>query len=251
MHLCYIDDSGHPQTGITLTALLIGEDHWNQVLSAWLDGRREIHREFGVPKTAELHAVKLYKGRGEFCETAEQEAKFSSIARAAAGRVMLSHISKNSSFTVVSVGAKSRSTDELYARFIAFLEDWAETRDTRLLVFYDGQTGVDEDGERTAEERSDLWERAIRAAAPYRAVHRNLDLSSRRVIEDVVMQDSKYSQLIQAVDLIAYGAYHKHLQNHPEIWGQKRAASSGAIRAYMQTSGHWLEGSDFGMEWLD
>ena len=212
-------------------------------------GERAIHSEFGVPKHRELHANELYKGRGRFCETAEQNAAFGASNRAAVGRIMISHRSKRSAFTVLTIGTSESSPAIAYARLIAFLEDWAEDRETPLMVFYDGHEGFTP-SDVPPEGRAEIWERAIRAAAPYRRAHRSLDLRARRIIEDVVMQDSRYSQFIQAADLLAYGAFQKHAQSHPEIWGNRRVGSPAAIRAYMQASGHWPADSDFGVYWL-
>lgn len=77
MHLVYVDDSGDSRNGTALTALLIPDYAWNTVLAQWLEGRRQIHHEFGAPKTRELHANELYKGRGKYCETPGQSAQFS------------------------------------------------------------------------------------------------------------------------------------------------------------------------------
>jgi hypothetical protein len=250
VHLCYVDDSGDPSRGILLTALLIRDSDWTQVLESWLDGRREIHRHFGVPKLKELHANKLYKGRGRFCESPAEESRFGERARGAAARIVLSRLSKGSTFQLVTIGAPERSSTRMYARFVAWLEDWATLNDTQLLIFYDGQHGIDESGSLGPKERHELWERALRSSAPYRDVHRSLDLARRRIVEDVIMQDSRYSQLIQAADLIAYGAYHKHRQSHPELWGGTFRASRAAISAYMQTAAHWPAGSDAGVHWL-
>lgn len=250
MHLCYVDDSGDPSRGKLLTALLIRDVDWSQVLAAWLTGRDELHRLFGVPKRRELHANKLFKGRGQFCDSTEQEAAFTGSSRATATRIALSHLSKRSSLELVTVGAAERSPHVMYARFIAWLEDWAALRDTRVMIFYDGQHGLDETGTLDARERHELWERALRASGPYRDVHRSLELSTRRIVEDVVMQDSRYSQLIQAADLIAYGAYHKHRQTNPDVWGGSFQPSHAAIAAYMQTSAHWPAESDDGVHWL-
>ena len=253
MHFCYVDDSGDSHNGTTLTALIVEDQHWTGLLGAWLQGRRDIHREFGVPKSKEIHAVDLYKKRGSFCETPEQEKKFGENNRAAAGRMLLSALSKHQDFTVVTVASAEVVKPRVYAKFIAWLEDWAVLNDTYLLVFYDGQQGLGKPGESlTLEEQQALWESAGREAAPYREVHRGLDLDSRRIIEDVVMQDSKYSQLIQAADLIAYGAYHKHLQEHPEIWWKKpKTPVPAAIKAYMSLTRHWPQDSDYGVYWLD
>jgi hypothetical protein len=251
MHLCYIDDSGDSRHGSTLTALIVEEQHWSGLLEAWLTGRRAIHQTFGVPKKRELHALELYKGRGKYCETEEDNARFGTNNRAAAGRMMLSALAQYEHFHVMTCGSAGRAKPVLYAQAIAKLEDWAEEHDTRIMVFYDGQQGLEAPGaEPGAVRQRELWETALRDAAPYRAVHRELPLATRRVIEDVVMQDSRYSQLIQAVDLIAYGAYQKHRQEHPEIWTTRNAVVPGAIRAYMRLAKQWSAGSDYGVEWL-
>ncbi|CAM3241640.1 DUF3800 domain-containing protein [Actinomyces slackii] len=64
------------------------------------------------------------------------------------------------------------------------------------------------------------------------------------------MQDSRYSQLIQAADLIAYGAFHKHAQDYPGVWVGIRPVP-GAIRAYMKTCSHWVPNSENGIIWLE
>lgn len=251
MHLCYIDDSGDSKHGVTLTALLIEEHNWSSVLACWLEGRRAVYNEFRVLKKSELHANHLYKGRKKFCETARDDALFSEARRAATGRIMLSWLAK-SSFTTLTFGVAETSKPKAYARAIAALEDWAAENDTFLLVFYDGQQGLAApDEEVTAERSRELWETAIRDAKPYREVHRDLDIGRRRILEDPIMQDSKYSQLIQAVDLIAYGAYHRHKQDHPENWGTSQAVVPAAIAAYMKLSKRWPESTENGVIWLD
>lgn len=60
MHLCYVDDSGESRSGVTLTALLVSADKWSALLDSWLEGRREIYRQFGVPKTRELQESPLW-----------------------------------------------------------------------------------------------------------------------------------------------------------------------------------------------
>jgi hypothetical protein len=251
VHLCYIDDSGDSKHGVTLTGLLVEDVHWSTLLDAWLEGRRAIHREFRVPKTVELHAVELYKGRGSYCETPAQNARFGTDKRAAAARVMLTALAKHPHFSVVTVGTSEVSKPKAYAQFVAWLESWAERQDTHLMLMYDGQQGLGAPGEELASPRDrELWETAIRDAAPYREVHRSLDIGQRRIIEDVVMQDSRYSQLIQAADLIAYGAYQKHREEHPEIWGTRNRPVAGAIRAYMKLAQRWPTESNFGVYWL-
>lgn len=252
MHLCYVDDSGDSKNGTTLTALIVEDRHWSGLLSAWLEGRRELHATFGVAKNTELHTFKLLKNRGEFCETEEQNKAFHKGTRAAAYRMLLTKLARFEHFTVLTVAMKTTRKPEIYSGFLAYLEDWAEERDTHLMVFYDGQQGLADDGhELTQSEQNEIWETAVRGAAPYRRAHRDLDLGTRRIVEDVFMQDSRYSQLIQAVDLIAYGAYHTHLDGHPEIWGTKNQALAAAVAGYVRLHERWGEDSDKGVYWLE
>lgn len=252
MHLCYVDESGDSRHGTLLTAVLVENQHWSGLLGAWLQGRREIHKAFGVPKTKEIHANQLYKGRGSYCDTLEQDLNFGTRNRASAGRMLLTELGKFENFTAITIGSSEISKPKAYARLIAWLEDWAALNDTQLMVFYDGQQGLPDPGEEaSASKLHELWERAVRDAAPYREVHRDLDLSNRRIVEDPIMQDSRYSQLIQVADLIAYGAFHKHKQEHPEIWGTKGTPSVGAIVAYMKLTRRWPVDSDYGTFWLD
>ncbi|KZE88432.1 DUF3800 domain-containing protein [Microbacterium sp. TNHR37B] len=251
MHLCYLDDSGDSRHGVTITALIIEDRNWSSTLDAWLEGRRAIHREFGVLKHSEVHASALYKGRGRYCADETEGKKFGRSKRDAVGRILLSSLSA-ADFTVMTFATSEVSKPIAYAQSIARLEDWAAKRDTFLMIFYDGQQGLSSgDQEVTTEQSRELWERAVRDATPYREAHRSLSIGDRRILEDPVMQDSKYSQLIQAADLIAYGAYHSHKQDHPEIWGDQSRVMPAAIIAYRKVAAHWPTDSDRGVIWLE
>lgn len=77
-----------------------------------------------------------------------------------------------------------RTRKDVYSTLIARTEAELQVSDSLAMVFMDG------DGSDTT----------------YRAAHRNLKLSARRVIEDAVLIDSKHSQLIQMADLVAWSA---------------------------------------------
>ena len=65
------------------------------------------------------------------------------------------------------------------------------------------------------------------------------------------MRDSRYNQLIQAADLIAYGVYHHHRATHPEFWSGTVTAVPAAVTAYLRTREHWVPGSDDGIVWVE
>ena len=252
VRLCYVDDSGDSKHGVILSAILVEDRAWNGVLAAWLDGRRAISEEFGVSKSKELHAVNLDKGRGNFLSEGMSANSFTSHQRDATGRIMLSHLSRAEGFRVVTLAISRRSKSVAYRDFLCWLDNWAAQEDETAMVFYDGHQGYSPDLLNVSQEEAGReWETALREAAPYRTAHRGLEISTRRIVEDVVMQDSRYSQLIQAADLIAYGAFHKHAQDHPEVWGKKIRPVPGAIRAYMKLRHRWLPESENGIIWLE
>ena len=80
---------------------------------------------------------------------------------------------------------------QTYAALITRIESELHDSDSLGMVFMDG------DGSDTT----------------YRAAHRNLKLSARRVIEDAVLTDSKHSQLVQMADLVAWSA-NAHIEPH-------------------------------------
>lgn len=250
MHLCYVDDSGDSKRGSSLPALIIQDRSWALTLEAWLAARRKIHQDFGVPKKKELHAVQLYKHRGRYCETREQDEAFNQPVRDAVGRIMLNSLAQMSPDTapvVATMAGPTRTTPALYQHFLAWLDDWARRQDTYVMVFYDGQQAEMVPSGRGPTE---VWESALRSATPYREQHRELKIGTRRVIEDVVMQDSRYNQLIQAADLIAYGAWHKDVQDNPHRWSNGLEPSPGAIKAYLKTRDLWVPEMTGGLIWV-
>ncbi|MFJ6862240.1 DUF3800 domain-containing protein [Streptomyces werraensis] len=97
----------------------------------------------------------------------------------------------------------------------------------------------------------EAWKQAIRGAKPYRDTHRSLPLASRRVLKDPIMQDSRYSQFIQAADLVGYAAFHHLMFARPEVW-PKLTPMGHMSKAYRRLTGHWLTGHGTdGIVWVD
>jgi hypothetical protein len=63
--LIYVDDSGRPQSGLVVYGWVeFAPDRWAGVLRDWLDLRKRLWRESGIPVTQELHTVDYVNGRG-------------------------------------------------------------------------------------------------------------------------------------------------------------------------------------------
>lgn len=248
MYLVYADDSGDSNDLFTVTGLFIRAEEWSEVLEAWLQGRQRLRDDYGVDKWAELHGSSLFKGRGRIWATEHDVAKYNSLRyRRAIGRRALKALAGTRA-RVLTVAVPKEKSKEAYGAFVAWVENWAESIGEYVIIFFDG---LQPDfpiapGERDAEH----WGTAIRQAAPYRAVHHQLPLHGRRVIEDVVMKDSKRNQLIQAADLAAYGAFHLISRDWPE-WCPRHKADHGAVDAYMALEPLWWPGCEKGIVFLD
>lgn len=250
VYLCYVDDSGADEVR-TLTGLLVEDRSWSALLDRWLTARAELEATWGVGKHTELKANKLAKGRGSFCATPAQDRQFHQPARDTAYRVLLERLGGFTALTVTTVAAGIAQLPLVYAALVAHLDRWAAHHETYVLIVYDGHQGLlAPDQSWDAEVATRHWDSAVRDARPYREVHRGLDLRSRRIVEDVVIHDSRFSQLIQAADLVAYAAFQHDLGAHPHRWPSTLTPTPGPAIAYQELADRWLPGSDQGITWV-
>lgn len=232
MHLCYVDDSGNSKEGVTYTALLVPEQEWSPLLDRWLTARKSIQERFSVKKKTELHAVNLIGGQGYVIspEGEKPVRRVPSHQRPAIYRDMISAI-PGPGIRVITVAKRGSNSTDAYARLLMTLQEWANDRDTYIFLMYDGK----ELGRSDSAESEDT---VYRNHAPLRDLHRELPIQSRRIIEDVVTKDSRFSQFIQAADLLAYGAYYHDVWTNPDRWSEKtRVAQSKDLR--VQTTRHY------------
>ncbi|GAB2825905.1 hypothetical protein GCM10027022_15820 [Alpinimonas psychrophila] len=196
MYLCYADDSGD-NTSRSITAVLVEDKNWSSLMEKWLEGRAYLTKTWGVRKHAELHALELGTQRGSFCETEAQERLFIHDARRRAYEIMASSLARVDGLVTFTVASREKRLPMVYTLFIEKLEQWAASRQTNVMVLLDGPDGnTFVGGENNAETRQQKWVAAQKHAQPHRRIHRDLDIATRRVIEDVIMQDSKQSQII-------------------------------------------------------
>lgn len=250
MYICYADDSGD-NTSRSITAVLVEDKNWSSLMGKWLEDRAYLTKTWGVRKHAELHALELGTQRGSFCETEAQERLFVHDARRRAYEIMTSSLTGIEGLITFTVASRETRLPIVYGKFIEKVEEWAAMRDTQVLVLLDGPDGTSHSGRNIAsEEGQKKWVGAQKNAQPFRRVHRELDVSRRRVVEDVIMQDSKYSQLIQAADLAAYAAFHDAKLRYPGRWDAQGTNQSVAIAAHQRLRTTWPVDSDDGLYWI-
>lgn len=195
--LIYIDDSGRPQAGLVVFGWV--EFHpgdWAQVLRTWLDTRKRLWREFGIPVPTELHMTEYVNGRGRISAKVPDRHVHAGVEfwKDFGREVAVECLETLRCIEGLRVGAVYRRGDpaqiartkaETYAALVARFEaELAEGAGSLALLFMDG------DG------RDPM----------YRTAHRELRLAQRRVVEDAIHLDSRGSQLVQMADHVAWSA---------------------------------------------
>ena len=194
--MIYIDDSGHPQSGTVVYGWIeFSPDRWADILKTWLDTRKRLWRDFGIPVTEELHTTQYANGRGRISKKIPNRYVHNGVeywkdfGRDVAEEC-LDTIRCTEGLTVGAVWRKghpenlSLTRHEAYVDLISKFEHELTDSESLALVFVDGD-GSD---------------------PSYRAAHRELKLADRRVIEDAIHLDSGTSQLVQMADLVAWSA---------------------------------------------
>ncbi|MFV0533649.1 MAG: DUF3800 domain-containing protein [Cumulibacter sp.] len=206
--LIYIDDSGRPQSGIAVFGWIeVHPQGWADVLGSWLDTRKMLWREFGVPVAQELHMTEYVRGRGRIANAErfpdrhlhDGEPYWRDFGREVA-ETCLDTIRCTQGLKVGAVYRQGKPEDihqtkvKLYEALIKRLERQLAESGSLAMVFMDGD-GSD---------------------PTYRTTHRKLKLRERHVIEDAIHLDSKSAQLVQMADHVAWCAYtsiNKHAGN--------------------------------------
>lgn len=248
MRLIYVDDSGDAGAR-TLSAISIPEDKWSEVMGKWLRGRWRMYQAFGVHKNQELHANELLKGRGRFCETPTQESRFHDQQRVELFRSMLKSLATVKGLETVTITEKKRTLPDLYGTLLDHLETSLAAAGEYGMICFDGKESPRSLDSADPSAALAAHEDALRDSQPYRARHRALDLNTRRVIEDMHVQDSKYSQLIQAVDLMAYAAFHAAVRKDP-TWFKASNSLASAADAHAIMSRTWNSDLKDGILWV-
>ena len=207
--LIYVDDSGSVDHGglIVYGWVEVSPVHWRTVLRTWLDLRKLLFTDYGIPVSQELHSTDFINGRGRVSvapparltrdHPSPGTVMWKDLGREVA-QLCLETLMDCPNIRVGSVyrwsGAKgadyARERYDVYAQLVEDFDQELRIDDSYGFVTMDGQ---------------DIH---------YRAAHRALKLDTRHVIEDPAYHDSKHSQWTQMADLVAYTA-NLHLNRHP------------------------------------
>ncbi len=180
---------------LTLHCFLeVSAGDWAPALAFWLGVRRRLRDDVGIPVRRELHAVDFLSGRGNpSLESSWNRSKAERLRARLRLVEAVAGVPISLSITYGDGGQRS-------AVYRAGLNDL----DRRLSRSLDhGLVMVDGDGTDPA----------------YPDAHRELDLRSRRVVEDPWRQGSNSNQWIVTANFVAYLAFQDLRRNKPALQG--------------------------------
>jgi len=194
--LIYIDDSGHPRSGLVVYGWLeFHPSRWSSVLRNWLDLRKKLWVEYKIPVSQELHATEYVNGRGRISTRIPNRFMDNGVERwKDSGRCVAQECLETLRSTEgLSVGAVygfgdasrlAHTRADTYKALVSRIESQLVQSQTLAMILVDG------DGSDPA----------------YTEAHRSLVLRTRHLIEDAIHIESKNSQCIQMADLVAWTA---------------------------------------------
>ena len=197
--LFYVDDSGSPDGGLIVYGWLECPAHaWRTTLTAWLDLRRHLWTEYGIPVSYELHSANFAGGHGN--PSIDPSWNRRKHLRSEVMQVVLAHIASTPDLHIGTVYRATQARRHIYAAHRADLyRNLVTNIDTRVgaagelgLIFMDGD-GTD---------------------PTYVSAHRALPLGRRHIIEDPQFQSSHQSHWLQMADIVAWTTY-QHLHRAP------------------------------------
>lgn len=206
--LIYVDDSGSVDHGglIIYGWVEVSPASWRTVLRTWLELRKRLFTEYGIPVSQELHSTEFINGRGQV--SVAPPARLT-VGVPTPGTVLWKDLGREVAqlcletlrdcpdlrvgavyrWSGVKGSAYARERYDVYSELVQAFDDELRSADSFGFVTIDGND------------------------THYRTAHRSLKLDTRHVIEDPAYHDSKHSQWTQMADLVAYTA-NLHLNRH-------------------------------------
>lgn len=190
-YVLYADDSGD-QDDSFYSALLFPIPLWPTYLGRWLSFRRWMYQKHGVPSRYELHAYEWIPVKGQPPVPGDPTAlinRSTGLRRETAVKAVKT-IGAMAELAVVTCRTPGAVKTDAYRGMIAAVDVELQQRDSWAIVVTDGDpTNPDPHVQRA---------------------HRDLDIRSRRIVEDGWIQPAHGSQLIQMADLVVHCAFQAH-----------------------------------------
>lgn len=235
-YLTYLDDSGD-QTLDILAAILVPVETWGPVINYWKHFRRKMYRQWQIPPSVEFHSLKILHRDAQYLEDetdldpglADDEHPNGQPRRypypASIELPDGQHTNREGLFLdaatrlaemntgdrqfgvrlIVAAAEAPNGSARLHAPMLDYLHDFLAETNSWAILWSDG---VDPSKD-----------------AVLRRLHRHLNASTRRVLEDAVPRQSTHSHFIQMADLCAHAALrHVRHERGTETRGQVRDA---------------------------
>ncbi len=174
------------------SALIVPDHRWTSNLKSWREWRRTLNNQHKVPTDYELHSQEWLSSSPKPVDIENpgvvEITTANKQARALRFKVFENSLRTIGSFVdvqLLTVHAVGTGKYELYRELLLWIEEYLEEEDDLGLVILDG----------------------LDQGSYYRECHRELDINSRRIIEDPTEMHSHGSHWIQMADACVHAAY--------------------------------------------
>jgi hypothetical protein len=182
VRLFYVDDSGNEKV-TTFSAVSVPVEAWTAALDVWLGWRRHLRAVHGIDVRSRLHAADWLAGRGRPSDDPGAAINRSKPIR---WQEFVSALDAIAAMPGVEV-MTSFAPDDRHKPPYRALMDWIDLRlreaNDHGMVVLDGESGE------------------------LRTMHRELDIATRRIVEDPWTRDAGESQWPQVADFVAHTAF--------------------------------------------
>jgi hypothetical protein len=182
VRLFYVDDSGN-ETVTTFSAVSVPVQAWTAALDSWLGWRRHLHAAHGIDVRSRLHAADWLAGRGRPSSDPAAAINRSKPIRWQEFVSALDAVAVMPGMEVMTTFVLGGHRKPAYRALMGWIDRRLREADDYGLIVVDGESGE------------------------LRTMHRELDIATRRIVEDPWMRDARESQWPQVADFVAHTAF--------------------------------------------
>ena len=182
VRLFYVDDSGNEAIK-SFSAVSVPAREWTAALDSWLRWRRHLRAAHGIDVRFRLHAADWLAGRGRPSSDPAAVINRSKAVRWQEYVSALDAIAAMPDVEVMTAFKRGDHRKPSYRAFMTWIDEHLRETDDHGLVVLDGENGN------------------------LRTMHRELDIATRRIVEDPWMRDARESQWPQIADFVAHAAF--------------------------------------------